>query len=409
MFDKDTLLILGAGASKPFGYPLGEDLILDIVANIENDSILWPHPQGMPYYSNREKKLEGCGYKFDQMDPLLIPQKHGNSNLNEFGEKSEIYIIEKVDDPNFRQLFSCRLSAIQEFSALSKALTDFNPVSIDAFIRDNKSHKNAANIMIIYSLLKKESKSTFLLNNNPERDNWYSYLLNDILSGCNKAKDLLKNKLEVITFNYDLSLEYWLHTKLKTTESFNETAIQYLEELCIKHMYGELYSTENVAKDYGMYFSGEDDNSDRPECLNFRRFIKASNEKSRIKLISDVPKSTDFKKIQAMIKRAEKIIIIGFGFDRDNLNNLEFPKTIKDYKNFLSGKTLCYMDYEGKMNGLESQFEEIRRLIRPDIKFEIFGIKAGKLKNPFHYNILRSTATSIVDAYKNDFKIFLSE
>lgn len=63
--------------------------------------------------------------------------------------------------------------------------------------------------------------------------------------------------------------------------------------------------------------------------------------------------------------------------------------------------------YLDTLNSLESQFEEIRQLIRPDLQLKIYGIKAGKLKDPIHYKILRSTATSIVDAYQNDFKIFL--
>jgi hypothetical protein len=36
MFKEETLFILGAGASYPYGYPLGKALVIDIVNNINN-------------------------------------------------------------------------------------------------------------------------------------------------------------------------------------------------------------------------------------------------------------------------------------------------------------------------------------------------------------------------------------
>ncbi len=47
MFKKETVFILGAGASKPYGYPLGSDLIKEIIANIDNDCIYIPKIQNI--------------------------------------------------------------------------------------------------------------------------------------------------------------------------------------------------------------------------------------------------------------------------------------------------------------------------------------------------------------------------
>lgn len=127
---------------------------------------------------------------------------------------------------------------------------DYDPVSIDAFLRDNNSLEKAGKIMIIYSLLKKEDRSFFGMRE--KSDNWYSLLFNDILSGCVKPDDISKNKLNIITFNYDLSLECALHQKIKNTEFLKENDVcnNYITELesKIKHVYGGLYSKDILAE-----------------------------------------------------------------------------------------------------------------------------------------------------------------
>ncbi|KTC84243.1 MULTISPECIES: hypothetical protein [Legionella] len=42
MFKQNTVFVLGAGASYPYGFPLGKDLMIEIIQNIENDSIYLP-------------------------------------------------------------------------------------------------------------------------------------------------------------------------------------------------------------------------------------------------------------------------------------------------------------------------------------------------------------------------------
>ena len=39
-FNEETTFILGAGASKPYGYPVGAELISNIVENINSDNIM---------------------------------------------------------------------------------------------------------------------------------------------------------------------------------------------------------------------------------------------------------------------------------------------------------------------------------------------------------------------------------
>lgn len=260
---------------------------------------------------------------------------------------------------------------------------NYNPVSIDAFLRDNYSHRVAGKIMIIYSLLKCEITS--LLHD----DNWYSYLFNDISSGCNKPEDILENKLTILTFNYDVSLDYYLYNSLINTESLqkNNTAYDYINALknnYIKHLYGQVYDNENILKNYGtLHMRFENIQT------NMRRFVTAVQNKNNIKLINDERNSISSScDIQKIIQQSNEIIIIGFSFDRDNLDILGFPYELSKYRKFLSGKELKYMDYKGQMNSLYNQFNEIQKQ---------------------HKNILiiRSPADLIINAYQNDFKIYL--
>ena len=58
MFNTKTLFILGAGASAPYGYPIGKQLIQNIIDDME-DFIFIPKYQSKkrpPYWNENDKK-----------------------------------------------------------------------------------------------------------------------------------------------------------------------------------------------------------------------------------------------------------------------------------------------------------------------------------------------------------------
>jgi hypothetical protein len=63
------------------------------------------------------------------------------------------------------------------------------------------------------------------------------------------------------------------------------------------------------------------------------------------------------------------------------------PRRLPEVMDLLRGKELFYMDFEGRMKSLADQFQRL-------------GSMSG-------IPITRSTSTSIIDAYQNDFKINL--
>lgn len=377
MFKSETIFILGAGSSHPYGYPLGKELIQKIIENIDNDIIYLP---GNNNFLNE--------YNFSSLKDILK-----NTSTNVFDNhlrlcsphESQIFFAN-----NNQSYIRKEIKELRGFNALKQALVDFDPISIDAFLRDHQSHAEAGKIMIIYSLLKCEDKEKIGISAN--EDNWYSYLINDIFSGYDAHKDLSSNKLNIISFNYDLSLEFCLYKKIQGTERFKQDEvandfIQQLQEERITHVYGKLH-TENVLNKYGEYFANESNKS--PE-LNTQRFITALINEDEIKLIPEreALNKSHTDNIKNKLSKAKEIIIIGFGFDRDNLSVLGFPEKITGYKEFLKNcKTLKYMDYRGQMNSLHDQFEKIRT------------------KYP-NITITRSSSDSIINAYQNDFKIYL--
>lgn len=411
MFIENTLFILGAGASFPYGYPLGNNLINEIIKNIENDSILLPILKGTEnkYFWNEyaDKEVQGKlqnGYKFNDFKTHLENVSYdlfiNNLQIREGGFNYEYCVcIPQDDNQRYKKI---KLNQIQDFFEFKKILIDFAPVSIDAFLRDNPSYTEIGKIMIIYSLLKHEDRTKFSLTASND-DNWYSLLINDIFSGCALAENLLDNKLDFITFNYDMSLDYYLCTKVSQTELFqqNKVADAFIEQLKnerITHVYGKLYM-DNVQATYGSFAT----QSSNPILIphksrnnlnypNMHRFVKALQSKNNIKLIGSERNNQD-RIITEKIRQAKEIIIIGFGFDRDNLSLLGFPRNKEEYLDFFGGKTIKYMDYKGTMNSLNDQFNLLKRLYEGEVR-----------KN---FTITRSTATKIVHAYQNDFKIYL--
>lgn len=394
MFKEETLFILGAGASYPYNYPLGKDLIKQIIENIDSDPIYLPVLQsGQNYFWNENQGIEKDG---------KISNGYAFGDFIEHFEQNELNIFREIHrrrPQTLRMLnasFSINsinyievpLKKITEFFNLKKALIEFDPVSIDSFLRDHPSYALTGKIMIIYSLLKCEDKSRIGFENRTGSDNWYSYLINDILSGCNEPKDVLQNKLNIITFNYSVDLDYCLFHKLANVEILkNDAGSEFIEELKnvrIKHVYGQLYS-DNIIETYGQFF--QDPNRNRhPHDLNTQRFMKAIQSRDKIKLIQSERKHQ--QQYVDLIGNAKQIIVIGFGFDRDNLNILGFPDQFTSYREFLNYKNFKYMDYKGQMNSLYDQF---------------LSIQKGLSLPP----ITRSTADSIISAYQNDFKINL--
>ncbi|KTC88583.1 hypothetical protein [Legionella cincinnatiensis] len=392
MFSHNTLLILGAGSSLNYGYPTGAELVKKIIDNIETDEVFFPLKQTEPP-CNFNLSMFAENNKFcPKISDIPENQRINNHQINASLKREMI----QLDNKGYFFL-KIKLNEIKELNELKEAINQYSPVSIDIFLRDNPSHEKAGKLMIVYTLLKLENINDFNVSfwgkseKNKYDDHWYPYLLNDILYGCaDNPANIFDPKLKIITFNYDMSLDYYLYNTLSNIEILKNTYpdLSYLEQYRIEHVYGSLY--KNIEFEYGKYnFEKKTANKN---ISSTKRFAKAFELKDNIETMRD--STSHMPHLKSLITDAKEIIIIGFGFDRTNLNILGFPTSVHSnpsYQSFLEGKIIRYLNYNGEMTNIDTEFETIAN----------FSLSAIRLKP---VKIIKSHATKIKNAYFRDFK-----
>jgi hypothetical protein len=180
MITVPTLLVLGAGASIPCGYPSG--IVL------------------------RDELRELARVK----------------------ESSKIY---KVLEPS-----GFSLSAIHDFG---QSFRDSGINSIDAFVDRRKEYEQIAKLCIAREIASREEWA--FLYPPTGSDDWYGYLWNRMMEGASSAAELARNAISIVTFNYDRSLEAFLFTSIRNTFGLSDSgAFDTVRKLSIEHMYGHV-------------------------------------------------------------------------------------------------------------------------------------------------------------------------
>ncbi len=287
MFTKKTVLILGAGASCDYGYPTGAELVKNIIKSIQN----------VEY-------------------------------VNSYDEE-----IKMMEDPKLKNL--------------CQKLEDFNPINIDYFLKHHTDVQDAGKRMIAYEILKCELKSKDELEeersnkeSNKNMKDWYRYLFHAITSGCENPEDLNKNleNLFIITFNYDISLESYIKTRLSQTEFFKDVQEDFCQEFFknnIIHVYGKIRDLYEE-KDQKINKWVQDHKANQPCTITKEPvlLIYSTQLKENIEVIggkNDKQKGIN-KEAAEWISAAEKLFILGFGFDSNNIDKIGLLK----FKGFIS-------------------------------------------------------------------------
>ncbi len=328
MFKEQTLLILGAGASIDYGFPLGKDLI-DRILN-DKEYIL------SRYEEEILKELEDVCIKanlemnFDIIEHLCFGYER---NTNDEERQNFLSMLNRA--PFKKDDFNCEFNSLhfrEIHNSIRKEtiyldyynkyilavlffqkLEEFDPTSIDFFLslhtefqyKDEKGNStNIGKYAIAYEIVKCREEfdnrlKGYIRDENGKKErfsSWYRYLLNEILLGCqnNQQHEILKNNLSIITFNYDTSLELFLDKRLRNMNYFKEEGqnLVFLERLkrSLFHVYGKI------------------DFADQSKSL-----IELSEG---IKVIGEERNSKEsFEKI---IIDAKKVFILGYAFDEAN-------------------------------------------------------------------------------------------
>lgn len=183
MITKPTVLILGAGASMPYGFLSGEELVKIIE---KRDEVYWEK-------SIRKGKFYlygGFGYK------------------------------------------------ISDYLTFRRELLKSHQSSVDAFLEWRSEFMEIGKLVIADILIEHENQETLARK---EENRWYTGLLNRKLSGSS-LEEFTDNKLSVITFNYDRSFEQFLFMTLQSR--YAETSIKKVADVVNKieivHVHGTL-------------------------------------------------------------------------------------------------------------------------------------------------------------------------
>jgi hypothetical protein len=347
-FNKKTVFVVGAGASLPYGYPLGADLVDNIIKAAKKIN----NPLA-------DKLIERIKFH----DPLSIDSflaQHCAGKENEY--LSELG----------KQLIAECILACEDREAISE-----------------KGRQ------IVYN---KETKKYERGN-----ENWYRYLAHAMF----EDKDRLINEplpFKIITFNYDVSLDYyllervWRATMLSLDEKkkvleklrdaiihvygavrevpwnnpevldkfevhlnknnkkyyvngFNEQYKKFvtgyeIEKTYIDYIYGSHNSTNQIMSqgNYHVCQGERQPNLGEIEC-GLQLISKAAK---RIKVIDERNEQIEenlkpFK--QYIVKEAQRIMFLGFGFDKQNMDLLFDKKTIRNGSLTRCGE-ICYTNFD---------------------------------------------------------------
>ncbi|MBU3655300.1 MAG: hypothetical protein FGM23_02940, partial [Alphaproteobacteria bacterium] len=348
MFAKKTVLILGAGASVPYGYPTGAGLVDEVLKRANhrlNNKNLWEHrwkPYDYTVSSPEEENLKTFIGNIRKYKPINIDyflhQVYGG------GTEQHKQLIQLGHELIAEVILRCE-KKIDDRGNFTRPIKD----------QDGNLAKDKNGI-------------------NSYEDNWYRYLRHDLLSdgalegeqdenGLTTAlKKSLKN-LHIITFNYDVSLEYFLYESFKV---LNEKCAQaVLEKLNILHVYGQIRDnfqqeiTNNRKFGYPLEpldplsNYGNWDNIDSKltqnqiNIINTDPWASAKEEITKLDKALKIAaphisvigenKSRDEKvtaRAKEMLKDAETLAFFGFGFDENNLNVLGFEDFNKNPMNW---------------------------------------------------------------------------
>lgn len=267
MISEETLLILGAGAGKPYGYPTGREL--------------------RNYISKRFP-----------IDFSVIMQNHK-------GLENQYKIQANRTIQKFAETFN--KSAV---------------LSIDRWLAMNPEFSHTGKIAIATSILKSENESRFWEDVEEPSQDWYLFLYNKMTEGFSSPKSYEKfkeNKVTFITFNYDRSLEHFLFTSLCcsfTQESVEHVILLSPSQTIIPfpfiHVYGQI--------DEPRWKRG----SPYAEKIDWDKIERLARN---IKIIGERGQRQD-EYASGLFQKARRIFFLGFGFAPENMKALGLPGSL---------------------------------------------------------------------------------
>ncbi len=201
-----------------------------------------------------------------------------------------------------------------DLRAFQNALSHSGTSSIDAFLEHRPEFIEVGKIAIALSLMPCEKDEALFQSS----QHWYQFLFQQLNASFNNFGE---NKLGIITYNYDRSLEYYLVTALQNKYGKDfESCLEQFKKIHFIHLHGSL----------GDPFGGDHTThkSYSSNCTPKDIGVGARN----IKIIHEsIDNEPQFKKAHDLLINAKKICFLGFGYDKTNLNRIS-PQVKIDWR-----------------------------------------------------------------------------
>lgn len=268
MIRRPTVLILGAGASQPYGFPVGSDLVDRICKDL------------------LDKDSSDAGFRW-----------------------------------RLEERFSNRPGSVDAFA---QALRNARTYSIDSFLETRSDYRDIGKAAIADVLLRTELPVS--LAGASRSVDWYRYLFNVL---CHRSVDNFvaqAHLLTVITFNFDRSFERALFSTLRFRFGITDEEARHLAlTIEIHHVHGLLGDPDWLRPDsatgnpYGTESLGD--------AGAFSDAI--TRAASSIKNVHDNVDQAVVKEVQASLRNADFVYFVGLGFDLRNLERIGMPDMLK--------------------------------------------------------------------------------
>jgi hypothetical protein len=285
--NQKTVLVLGAGASKGFGLPLGTDLRDQIAKDLNI-------------------KFDDFGLRLASGSPEIVAALRVLT-LGSNGQSGDI-------NPH-------RAAAVQIASSMNIS------ASIDDYIERHQGNVllvECAKLAIGKAILGSELRSKLFSNHLQETSDpfrhfagsWLALLLRDLTRGKTTANlDTIFENISIVNFNYDRCVEQftflWFQRMYDLTPS---EASEVANRLKIHHPYGMLAPLPHQNQSDHIAFGGE---------LGAHQLVKIA---ASIKTYSEsIDEGTEIEKVRMNLVKADRLVFLGFGFHQQNLDLLTVP------------------------------------------------------------------------------------
>lgn len=304
MFEQPTVIITGAGSSMEFGLPSGKDIFQALRHEARNVDFNYFISSGNEKVPTSLDYLPTESFTFSN----LINAVNAGSTLN---LRSQILNINSTID------LQC-------------------DDSIDEYLFNNSSYNQIGKLLSIWRLYCSLYQTAF---NQERREilslrsshmysvdsmygtsrSWIASLADKIKQGCLSVDDLKKNKLSILTFNYDSYIEEGLRSLLTASERFSE--LKDLDFIDIIHINGKL----NLTPTFDMIWS----HHDQKMIASKKPYLEIEENTKNIFMVNEVI-SEEIKasrtKAKELLAMSEKIFILGFAFDPNNVSTVGLSK-----------------------------------------------------------------------------------